>query len=81
MPSLTETDFWERAGTLDTKAGAGEKDSPDQPALAGWEAMKAGKGEVSPGVKHTLEKAVLKLMPAEVAAEMNAKVMKPGSAA
>jgi len=47
MPSLTESHFWERAGTLDTKARAGEKDSPDQPALAGWEAMKAGKGVVS----------------------------------
>jgi NAD(P)-dependent dehydrogenase (short-subunit alcohol dehydrogenase family) len=47
MPSLTESHFWERAGTLDTKARAGEKDSPDQPALAGWQAMKAGKGVVS----------------------------------
>jgi uncharacterized protein len=63
MPYMTESHFWERAGTLDTKAGAGEKDSPDKPALAGWEAMKAGKGEVSPGLKHTLEKAVPKLCP------------------
>lgn len=80
MPAVTESHFWERAGTLDTKAGAGEKDSPDKPALAGWEAMKAGKGEVSPGFKNTLEKAVIKLTPSEIAAEMNATVMKPGSA-
>ena len=61
MPSITESDFWERAGTLDTKAGSGSKDSPDKPALAGWEAMKAGKGEVSPGWINTLQKAMLKV--------------------
>ena len=80
MPAVTESNFWNRAGTLDTKAGAGKKDSPDKPALAGWEAMKAGKGEVSPGLQHTLERIMLKLTPAEMAAEMNAKLMKPGSA-
>jgi short-subunit dehydrogenase len=80
MPGVTESHFWQRAGTLDTKAGAGEKDSPDKPALAGWEAMKAGKAEVSPGLKNTLEKAFVKLAPKEMTAEMNAKVMKPGSA-
>lgn len=80
MPSVTESNFWERAGTLDTKAGAGEKDSPDKPAKAGWEAMKEGKGEVQPGLKHTLEKTFLKFTPSEVAAEMNAKEMRPGGA-
>lgn len=80
MPSVTDTEFWERGGTLDTKAGSGEKDSPDKPAFAGWEAMKAGKGEVSPGLKHTIEKAALKVMPAEVVAEMNAKDLKPRNA-
>ncbi|WP_263385596.1 SDR family NAD(P)-dependent oxidoreductase [Granulicella arctica] len=77
MPSVTDTEFWERGGTLDTKAGSGEKGSPDKPALAGWEAMKAGKDEVSPGLGHTIEKAALKVMPAEIAAEMNAKDLKP----
>lgn len=80
MPSITESNFWERAGTLDTKAGAGEKDSPDMPAKAGWKAMMAGEGEVSPGLKHTLEKAVLKITPSEIAAEMNAREMHPGGA-
>ena len=35
MPGMAETDFWERGGTLDTRAGAGQKDSPDAPARAG----------------------------------------------
>ena len=73
MPSVTETPFWERGGIRDTKAGAGAKDSPDKPAVAGWKAMKAGKGEVSPGIKHNLGKAILKVMPAELAAAINAR--------
>ena len=41
MPDVTETDFWERAGALDSKAGSGKKDFPQVPAKAGWAAMKA----------------------------------------
>lgn len=80
MPNITESNFWKRAGTLDTKAGAGEKDSPDKPARAGWEAMMKGEGEASPGLKATLQKEMLRVTPYDKSAEMNAEYMRPGSA-
>lgn len=80
MPNVTESEFWERAETTDTKAGVGPKDPPDKPAKAGWEAMKEGKGSVSPGWQGTLQQAILRVLPPETLAGMNAKLMKPGSA-
>lgn len=80
MPDVTESDFWERADELDTRAGAGPKDSPEVPAKAGWEAMKAGKASVSPGWLGTLKQAILRVAPRETLAAINAKLTKPGSA-
>ncbi|GJG89372.1 oxidoreductase [Gemmatimonadetes bacterium T265] len=78
MPNVTESEFWERAGTLDTKAGAGKKDPPEAPAKAGWDAMKAGKGDVSPGWISTLQRAIVRVLPGDTLAEMNAEQMRPG---
>ena len=80
MPDVTESDFWERADALDTKAGVGKKDPPEVPAKAGWEAMKTGKGSVSPGWLGTLQQAILRVAPQETLAAINAKLTKPGSA-
>ena len=80
MPGITESDFWERAETLDTKAGAGKKDNPAEAARAGWDALKAGNGSVSPGWINNLQRAMLRVLPPDMFAEMNAKVMRPGSA-
>ena len=79
MPYSTESDIWERGGYLDTKAGSGPKDPPEAPAKAGWEAMLAGKAEVSPGLLHTLQRELLNLIPNEMLAKSNADVMRPGS--
>ena len=80
MPGVTESDFWERAETLDTKAGSGPKDPPEAPAKAGWEAMKKGKGSVSPGWQGTLQQAILRVLPPETLAGLNAMLMRPVSA-
>ena len=69
--------FWERADALDTKAGAGKKDPADAPAKAGWEAMKADKGSVSSGWMGTLRQAILRVLPPDTIAEMNAKDLRP----
>ncbi|WP_242098666.1 SDR family NAD(P)-dependent oxidoreductase [Sphingomonas sp. CROZ-RG-20F-R02-07] len=77
MPGLTESDFWERADTTDTPAGSGGKDPPDAPARAGWEAMKTGAAQVSPGWLNTLQRAILHIVPDRAKAEMNARMMRP----
>ncbi|MGI4795532.1 MAG: hypothetical protein ACRYG8_15945 [Janthinobacterium lividum] len=77
MPGFTESEFWERAGTLDTKAAVGKKDDP---AHAGWDAMKSRKDSVPPGWINTLQRAMLRVLPSDMIAEINAKVMTPGSA-
>jgi uncharacterized protein len=42
MPGATETNFFHRAGMDDTKVGASEKDSAEQVAKDGFEALMAG---------------------------------------
>jgi uncharacterized protein len=49
MPGATETDFFERAGMADTKAGTQEKDEAARVAEDGFAAMKAGEGDVVSG--------------------------------
>ena len=77
MPGITESDFWERAETTDTPAGSGKKDPADAPARAGWDAMKAGAAQVSPGWINTLQRAILHFIPDRAKAEMNARSMRP----
>ena len=79
MPNLTESEFWERAETTDTKAGSSKKDPAEAPARAGWEAMKAGRGDVAPGWAGTLQKAILRVLPGDTLAAMNARQMRPGT--
>ncbi|WP_375429528.1 SDR family NAD(P)-dependent oxidoreductase [uncultured Sphingomonas sp.] len=77
MPGVTESDFWERAGTTDTPTGAAAKDPAAAPARAGWEAMKVGSAQVSPGWINTLERAILHIVPDRAKAELNARMMRP----
>jgi short-subunit dehydrogenase len=47
MPGPTETEFYERAGLLDTEIGGEKKADPAKVAKAGYEAMKNGEGDVA----------------------------------
>jgi short-subunit dehydrogenase len=80
MPGATETEFFERAGMLDTKVGQQEKDDPADVARAGFEAMMRGDGDVVSGWKNKLQAAVANVMPASVLAEQHRKKAEPGSA-
>src|SRR3954451_25362999 len=82
MPGPTETEFFERADTLDTKIGASDsKDDPEDVARDGFEALMAGKER---GVSHSLSTKVQgrgsRFMPDSVKAEMHRKMAEPGSA-
>lgn len=79
MPGATETDFFERAGLMDTKIGQAEKDDPADVAKNGFEAMKKGEAGVVSGWQNKLQAAMAKLLPASMVASQHRKQAEPGS--
>jgi uncharacterized protein len=80
MPGATETDFFERAGMLDTQIGQGKKDDAADVAQSGFKAMMRGDGDVVTGWKNKLQSAIANVTPADVLAEMHRKQAEPGGA-
>lgn len=80
MPGPTETDFFKRAGLMDTKIGQSKKDDPADVARIGFKAMMNGDGDVVSGWHNRLQSAIANIMPASVLAEQHRKSTKPGSA-
>jgi short-subunit dehydrogenase len=81
MPSVTDTNFFNRAEMLDTKAGASDsKDDPAMVAQAGFDALMAGKDKVVPGIKNKVIAAVADALPDKVAAQVHRGMSEPGSA-
>ncbi|AWN43739.1 SDR family NAD(P)-dependent oxidoreductase [Methylobacterium durans] len=81
MPGVTETNFFNRAGMLDTKVGASEgKDDPALVAEAAFEAMQAGRDKVVPTLKNKVLSAVTDALPDKVAAQIHRRMAEPGSA-
>ena len=80
MPSMTETNFFERAEMMDTRAGQAKKDDPAMVAKAGYDALMAGKDKVVPSLKNKVMGAVADLLPDSVAASVHRGLSEPGSA-
>ena len=80
MPGATETQFFERAGLMDTKIGEAEKDNPADVAKVGFEAMQKGEGQVIARLKNKLQVAATHITPAGMLAEQHRKQTEPGSA-
>jgi short-subunit dehydrogenase len=79
MPGATETDFFERAGMLDTKVGQADKDDPADVAKVGFDAMMRGEAEVVSGWKNKVQSTIANVTPAEMLAEQHRKMAEPGS--
>lgn len=80
MPGATETEFFERAGMMDTKVGAGEKDDAAEVARQGFEAMMSGKADVVTGWKNKLQTTIANVTPSEMLAEQHRRMAAPGTA-
>jgi short-subunit dehydrogenase len=80
MPGATETDFFERADMLDTKVGTQKKQSPEDVARAGFEAMMKGEGEIVTGWNNKLRAAISHVVPSSVLAEAHRREAGPGTA-
>jgi short-subunit dehydrogenase len=79
MPGATETEFFERAGMLDTGVGQQEKDDPADVAEAGFEAMMKGEDDVVTGWRNKLQTTMAHVTPAGMLAERHRKIAEPGS--
>jgi len=79
MPGVTDTEFFERAGMLDTKVGQDRKDDPADVAKVGFEAMMRGDGDVVSGWKNKITTAIASITPAGMLAEQHRKMAEPGS--
>jgi short-subunit dehydrogenase len=80
MPGATDTEFFARAGMLDTKVGSDEnKADPAKVAKDGWDALMAGKGHIVSGLANKLQVAGSGVLPQSVLAEMHRGLAEPGS--
>jgi len=80
MPGVTETEFFETAGMMDTKAGTGKKDDPIDVAETGFKAMMKGDGDVVSGWQNKLQTAIASVTPSGMLAEMHRRMAQPGTA-
>jgi short-subunit dehydrogenase len=80
MPSVTDTDFFNRAEMMDTKAGQMKnKDDPAVVAKAAFEGLMADKDRVIPTIKNKVMAAGAEMMSDTAAAQMHRGLSEPGS--
>lgn len=81
MPGATDTEFFERAGMLNTPVGSDDnKDDPAKVARDGWDALMKGEDRIVSGWKNKLQVATSGLVPVGILAKMHRKLAEPGSA-
>ncbi|MCW2337893.1 short-subunit dehydrogenase [Sphingobium sp. B2D3A] len=79
MPGPTDTEFFERAGLLDTQVGQQDKADPAKVARDGWKALLDGKGHIVSGLSNKLQVAAAGVVPQAMLAEQHRKLAEPGS--
>ncbi|WP_423602657.1 SDR family NAD(P)-dependent oxidoreductase [Sphingomonas sp. MS122] len=80
MPGPTDTEFFARAGMLDTQIGQDDgKADPAKVAQDGWDALMAGKGHLVSGFANKVQVAGAGVVPQAALAEMHRKQAEPGS--
>lgn len=81
QPGATDTNFFERADMLNTKAGESEKDDPALVAQQGYDALMAGKDHVVAGsFMNKVQATMAKFMTEPQSAAAQGKDVKPKSA-
>ena len=82
MPGPTETNFFHRADMDDTKVGSSNKDSAEQVAKQGFEALMKGEKKIVAGGLGTKAQGVAaKVLPDSLKGKMHRQMAEPGSEA
>lgn len=76
-PGATDTDFFARAGMLDTKVGEAKKDDPAKVARDGWDALLRGDDSIVSGIKNKLQVAAAGVLPEGLLAEQHRAMAEP----
>ncbi len=77
LPGVTDTDFFNKADMLDSKAVQGEKADAAKVAKDGYEALMNDDNMVVSGTKNKIQTAMTNLMPDSMAADQTKKQQKP----
>jgi short-subunit dehydrogenase len=77
MPGPTETEFFDRAGMLDTPVGESAKADPAKVARSGWEAMRKGATGATPGLMNKLQTAMAGVIPDKALAKLHRMMAEP----
>lgn len=80
LPGPTETEFFKRAGLLDTKVGVSAKQPAQEVASIGYAALMRGDAQVVAGWKNKVQTALANIAPATFLAEQHRLQAEPGSA-
>ncbi|MER7195032.1 SDR family NAD(P)-dependent oxidoreductase [Streptomyces flaveolus] len=81
MPGPTDTDFFRRAGMLDTKVGTMDKDDPAQVAEQAFDAVMKGRRKLVTGSARTRAQGVAdKVLPDRAKAAVHRRMAEPGTA-
>jgi uncharacterized protein len=78
LPGATETEFFRKAGMLDTPVGKAEKDDALDVALTGIGALMSNQGSVVYGLKNKLQVAAARVAPQSWMAEAHRMQAQPG---
>ena len=79
MPGPTDTEFMERGKLQDTPVGKSDsKADPAKVARDGYEAMQAGRGEITSGLMNKVQAAFADVIPESVLAQMHRRMAEPG---
>lgn len=76
-PGATDTDFFARAGMLDTKVGQAKKDDPAKVARDGFDALLRGDDSIVSGIKNKLQVAAAGVLPDSFLAEQHRTMAEP----
>jgi uncharacterized protein len=77
MPGPTETEFFERAGLDDTRAGQMEKDDPAMVAREAFKALEHDRAQVVAGAKNKAQVGMAAVMPDTAKAAFHGEMTKP----
>ncbi|WP_347303471.1 SDR family NAD(P)-dependent oxidoreductase [Croceibacterium sp. TMG7-5b_MA50] len=81
LPGPTDTEFFDRAGMMDTSVGTDpKKEDPAITAKNGWDALMAGDAKVVSGWKNKVQAAVSGIVPESIKAEQHRQMAEPGTA-
>ncbi len=81
MPGVTDTQFFQRAEMMDTKAGQQAADDkaadPAKVAKDGYDALLTGRTQITSGLMNKVQRLFADVLPAELVAKMHRKLAEP----